>query len=99
VSAADSQTLTDPSDLAEYTGVGMIDLPLMAMAMLAVTPLEGSTNFDTQAPAGASATVIVRYVYIPEPGSIGLWFLGILSTMFRRRPVLAYAASSFRHVR
>ncbi len=66
ISATDSQVVTSPppvSDLALFTGVGNIVLPVAAQGSSIAT---GSGNLITQFNTEASATVTVCYTYAPN---------------------------------
>lgn len=72
------------SDLALFTGVGNILLPVQATA---VSTAGGAGNLLAAFVTNAGATVMVTYNYtIPEPATMGLMSLGALGLLRRRRP-------------
>lgn len=72
----------DPGDLALFTGVGDISLPVLAMG---ASTGSGAGNLLLQFNTSASAGVMVTYCYIPEPATVALCGVGALGFIRRRR--------------
>lgn len=78
---------TAPLDLALFTGMGNIMLPVMATG---ASTGSGAGNLLLQFSTSASANVMVTYDYtVPEPATAGLLGLGALASVRRRRRVAA----------
>jgi len=71
-----------PGDLALFTGVGTIELPVVATAESFVS---GGSPAASYFSAAAAADVTVTYVYIPEPASLSMLAFGGLALRRRRR--------------
>lgn len=83
----DSINFTSPpplSDLALFTGIGTISLPITATGASAAS---GAGNLITQFSTSASAEASVTYIYevIPEPASLSLLAIGGIAMLRRRR--------------
>jgi hypothetical protein len=84
-SASNSFTSPPPiSDLALFTGLGNITLPVVATGMSSGS---GAGNLILQFNTSAGADVMVTYTYepIPEPASLALLGFGMLTVLRRRR--------------
>jgi hypothetical protein len=67
VTAAGHATLTSPTDLAEFSGSGLTDLLLSALANASATDSNGGNFFGGSAvTAGANVTVAYNYSAVPE---------------------------------
>jgi len=86
-SASDMTTLTLPADLALFTGVGNINLPVSGTGS---SNGSGAGNLITQfaTSAGATAKVVYTFEPVPEPTSFalaGLGMAGLLLAGWRKR--------------
>lgn len=72
----------DPGDLALFTGVGNIVLPVVA---LGASTGSGAGNLLLQFNTSAAADVTVCYQYIPEPATAGLIAGGLIFFARRRK--------------
>lgn len=72
----------DPADLALFTGVGNVVLPVVAIG---ASTGSGAGNLLLQFNTSAAADVTVCYQYIPEPATAGLLIGGLLFFARRRR--------------
>jgi len=82
-SLTESATYSSAADLALFTGVGSITLPVMADG---ASTGSGAGNLVLQFATSASAGVEVIYNYtVPEPGTLALLSLGTLGMIRRRR--------------
>jgi hypothetical protein len=94
LTSSDSDTIISPppaSDLALFTGVGTILLPVMANGSSSAS---GAGNLITQFNTQASASVKVTYYYdaavVPEPASVAMAAMGVIGVgglALRRRVV------------
>jgi hypothetical protein len=69
----DTATLTDPADLALFTGPGLISLPVKAVGQSNAT---GSGNLLALFNTFAGAEVVVTYDYAPVPLPAAVWLFG-----------------------
>ncbi len=88
--AMDMVVLTDALDLALFTGVGSLSLPVSAAGM---SNASGGGNIISQFSTSAGAGVEVTYTYktapVPEPTSIAVVGLGLVGVLAVRRYTLA----------
>jgi hypothetical protein len=81
--SSDSATSSSAADLALFTGVGNITLPVTAVG---ASTGSGAGNLLLQFSTFASAGATVTYNYtVPEPASLGLMGLSGVALLFRRR--------------
>ncbi|NVN97961.1 MAG: PEP-CTERM sorting domain-containing protein [Geobacteraceae bacterium] len=83
--ASDSTTLTGSTDLALFTGTGLVDL-LVYTNLMVSTGISGGTDYINSSQAWAKENVTITYNYTdggppaaPEPGTILLLGSGILA--------------------
>jgi len=78
-------TTTAAADLALFTGIGSISLPVTAAATAAAT---GPGNLYTWFTSTAGADAVVTYTYVPEPSSLAALAMscfGLVGAAIRRR--------------
>lgn len=98
--ASNSLTLTNPADLALFTGQGVLKLPVAAQAFSVFTSSSGNGSGWITTYGSADATVTYKYhnrtpvpEVVPEPTALILWGIGGVSVLVahrvRRRAVVA----------
>ena len=93
--ASNSLRLTSPADLALFTGLGKVKLPVAGQAKATFHSTSGNFNGQVSTVGTADATVVYKYhektpapEVVPEPSALILWGIGgvsLLAGLRRRR--------------